>query len=334
MISSTLIVLLSEMEVGEEADAFALLTEKELIHAKSGKSFYKTVFRDSNREIPTVPIWPDSALFEDCQKNWTPGNFYKIRAILRSTPQYGLQLEVRRIREVTEQDKQDGFDPSLCRPSSKFEPDAMYDEILAIAKLNVGKGKLLNLITRIFKENRQAILETAAARHHHHAFAGGLLEHTLSVTKIAVALADHFLASYSKMPVPFSKPLVVSGAILHDIGKIQELRTDAVTSHHTIQGDLIGHSILGRDIVRDNAKVIELDPKTLLHLEHIIISHQRFADWGAAKPPMSLEAMLVHHADSCDAFFGSYLNVMKQDDTPGEITSPKNMLGYALFRGK
>jgi 3'-5' exoribonuclease len=119
---------------------------------------------------------------------------------------------------------------------------------------------------------------------------------------------------------------------LHDIGKIRELRYDVVTAHHTTEGDLIGHAVLGRDFVRDHANEVELDPHEQMQLEHIIISHQRFADWGAPKPPMSLEALIVAHADSCDAMFGTYLRVLELDDLPGEITSRKNILGHALFK--
>ena len=327
------ILPLADLEVGQEADSFVLLAEKELLHTKDGKPFYKVVFRDTAKEIPTIPIWSDGPIFEECKRNWTVGKFYKIRALLRTTKLYGQQLEVRRIREIMDGDKQEGFDPNLCRPASNFQPEAMYNEILAIAKIHTGKRKLFNLITRIFKNNRNAIHESAAARQHHHAYAGGLLEHTLNVTKTAVFLADHYRLTYPKLPVPFSKPLVVAGAILHDIGKIRELRNDAVVSHHTTEGELFGHALLGRDIVREHAIAVELETPIRVHLEHIILSHQRFPDWGAMKPPMSLEAVLVHTADSCDALFGSYVNVFTQDDTSDDITSAKNRLGHALFRG-
>ena len=329
------ITTLADLEPEQEADAFVLLVKKELIAPKKGGTpFYLALFRDANREIPTTPIWADHPYYGECQKTWEPGKFYKIRAKLRVTEKYGSQLEVRRIREIMDADKQDGFDPALCRPGSKVPSESMYEELLALAKKHIGKGKLLNLITQIFKDYRHAIQEAAAARHHHHAFSGGLLEHTLSVTKTAVFLADHYLAAYPKLPVPFSKPLVVAGAILHDIGKIRELRTDAVSAHHTTEGDLIGHAVLGRDFVRDYGKLVELEMSTQTHLEHIVLTHGRFPDWGAPKPPMSLEAVLVHSADCCDALFGSYVNVLLQDETSGEITSPKNRLGHALYRGK
>lgn len=327
------IIPLSELEAEQEADMFTLLTEKELFHTKSGKSFYRAVFRDADREIPTVPIWSDSPLFNECQEIWSVGEFYKIRALLRNTVQYGQQLEIHRIRPIMEGDHKDGFDPNRCRPASHLSTDAMYEEILAIAKKHLGKGKLLNLITRIFKDHRKALRDCAASRFHHHNFVGGLLEHTLNVVKTAVFLAEQYSNAYQKLPCSFSKALVVAGAILHDIGKIRELHTDSISSHYTEEGELIGHSLLGRDIVREYGKTVEMDPKELLHLEHILISHLKHPDWGAPKPPMSLEAVLVHTADSCDALFGTFVHCMLQDETKGNFTSSKNRLGHAILRG-
>jgi len=336
-----MILTLSNLQPEQEADVFVLLAEKELVTPKKGgKPFYKAVFRDAERKIPMVPIWTDHPFYDECKKNWETGKYYKIRVKLRVTEKYGSQLEIHRIRKIMPSDAQDGFDPTLCRPGSHVSSEAMYDELLALAKTHIGKGKLLNLITQIFKDYRQAILETAAARNHHHTFVGGLLEHTLSVTKTAIFLADHYLAAYPKLsakhpqPVAFSKPLVVAGAILHDIGKIRELRTDTISSHHTTDGDLIGHAVLGRDFVRDYGKIVELEQNVQTHLEHIVLSHARFADWGAPKPPMSLEAILVHSADCCDAMFGSFVNVLSEDETTGEITSRNNRLGHALYRGQ
>ncbi len=324
------VVQLSKLEPGHECDVFALLAEKEMLTTRDGKPYLRVNFRDAIREI-RFPIWSDTPIFDDARQSWEAGEFYKLRAIYRVS-NFGPQLDIRKIRPVVEADKSEGFDPSQCRPSSRFAPESMYDEILALAKTHCGKGKLYQLIVQIFKKNRDAILDTAAARNHHHVFFGGLLEHTLMVTKTAVFLAEMYLANYPELKTRLSKPLVVAGAILHDIGKIRELRYDVVTAHHTTEGDLIGHAVLGRDFVRDFGREVELEPDVQMQLEHIVISHQRFADWGAPKPPMSLEALLVAHADSCDAMFGTYCRVIEQDDLPGEITSRKNILGHALFK--
>lgn len=338
--SSVEITTLSEMSPGSEADLFVLLCDKELASTKDGKPFYKVTFRDRHRESK-IPIWADVPFFNDCRDNWAVGQFYKIRATLRPTHKFGLQLEIRKIRLVTEADKTDGFDPNLCRPSSRAEPEAMHAEILDLAKKHIladkqeKNSKLLKMITMIFKDFRNELLESAAAKRHHHTYFGGLLEHTLSVTKIAISIAEHFLTDFHDSREKcgcFSKPLVVAGAILHDIGKIREQRCEIATSQYTFEGQMIGHIVLGRDFVRDYGRKVELDAETQTHLEHIILSHQRLADWGSPKPPMSIEAVIVHHADSVDALIGCHFSVLQQDDTDGQTTASRNILGYSLFK--
>ncbi len=323
------IVALSQMENNQESDFFALLAEKELHQTKEGKPYLKVAFRDSFR-IVRFPIWSDIPIYKDF-KTLRAGTFCKLRALYRITG-YGPQLEIRRIRAVNDEDAKDGFDPALLRPASQFPLESMFDEILAIASDHVGKGPLLNLITKIFKENRDAILVGVAARQHHHTFCGGLLEHTLSVTRIAVSLVDHYHSMYPECKKEISRPLVVAGAILHDMGKVREFTHEVASPQHSVAGELIGHMLQGRDMVREAARGLNLNPAVQTHLEHIIISHQRFADWGSPKPPMSLEAMLVHHADSCDALVGSFRNVFAQEEGESELTSKKNVIGYPLLK--
>lgn len=327
------LVALSDMVPGNEADMFVLLSEKQLRHTKDGKPYYRVAFRDRGREIYCVPIWFDSLTFEECKERWIQGQYYKIRAVLIETAKFGAQLEIRKIRDVKEADRMDGFDENFCRPSSRIDPTAMYAEILDLAHKHIGANKLYQLITKIFKDNRDALLEAAAAKFHHHIYSGGLLEHTLSVTQIAISLADHFIRFYPERKDEFSKPIVVAGAILHDIGKIREQKFEAASVQYTLEGSMIGHVILGRDFVRDYAAELKLDPVLRTHLEHIILSHQLLPEWDSPKRPMSLEAVMVHHADWVDAMFGSYLNVLDADETEGPITSKRNILGYALFRG-
>lgn len=326
------IVRLSEMKPGNEADIFVLLSKKDSLLTKEGKPYYMVAFRDSILEIK-VPIWADAPFFNECKETWEPGKFYKIRGIVRMSRAFGRQLDIRKIREVGEADRLDGFDENDCRPSSRYSPESMYDEILDLARKHISDKKLLQLITRLFKDHREALLEAAAAKIHHHTFFGGLLEHTLSVTQIAVYLADHFSRLYPELKGTFSKSLIVSGAILHDIGKIREQRNEIATSEYTFEGQMIGHIVLGRDFVREYGKIVGLDPVTQTHLEHIVLSHQRLPEWGSPKPPMSLEAMLVHHADSSDALFACYLRVMELDDTEGMFTAKRNMMNYPIYRG-
>ena len=168
---------LSEMVPGQEADVFVLLTAKEQLNTREGKPYFRVAFRDRGREV-SFPIWDNSPLAADCRDHWSPGVFYKVRAAYRET-NYGPQLDIRKIREVVAADADDGFDPAMCLPQSRFEPRQMFDQLLAIAREEIADGGLRALVESILLDNREALLRIPAARHNHHAFVAGWLEHTL-----------------------------------------------------------------------------------------------------------------------------------------------------------
>jgi 3'-5' exoribonuclease len=325
------IVPLSEMVPGQEADLFVLMTAKEELTTRDGKPYFKVGFRDAQREV-TFPIWDNSPWAAECRGQWTPGVFYKLRAVYRET-NYGPQLEIRKIREAAESDAADGFDPAMFLPSSRFDPEAMFDQLLGTAEEHIGSAGLRDLVTSILGANRPKLLTTPAARHHHHAFTGGLLEHTLSVTRNAVFLADKYRDYYPDMEPPLDKGLVVAGAILHDIGKVRELEQDPAGTTYTPGGELIGHILMGRDMVREAAAESGIDAEALLRLEHLIVSHQRLPEWGSPKPPMTPEALLVHYADDVDAKYHMMYTILRDDNNPGPMTSNKNVLRQKLYRG-
>ncbi len=295
------LVSLSEMVADQEADLFVLMTLKEQLTTRDGKPYFKVGFRDARREV-TFPIWGNSPFAIDCRDHWTAGKFYKLRAVYREST-YGPQLDIRKIREVVSADQEDGFDPTMCCASSRFDGETMFADLTEIADARIPAGGLRDLVLLLLQKHRETLLAAFAARRHHHAFAGGLLEHVLSVTRNAVFLADRYADYYADMTPPLDKGLVVAGAILHDIGKVRELDSGPAGAEYTSAGQLIGHMLLGRDLVREAAGEVEIDPDQLLRLEHVIISHQRLPEWGSPKPPMIPEAVLVHYADDIDAKF-------------------------------
>jgi 3'-5' exoribonuclease len=325
------IVTLSEMVPGQEADLFVLMTSREELTTKNGKPYFKVGFRDGGREV-SFPIWDNSPWAVDCREKWTPGAFYKVRAVYRETS-YGPQLEIRKIREVTDADAADGFDPAMCRPQSRFEPQAMFDELLAITGEQIEDAPLRKLVESILTANRDLILTCPAARHHHHTFVGGLLEHTLSVARTCVYLAEKYAEYYSDMEPPLHKGFVVAGAILHDVGKVRELCQQPEGTSYTPEGTMIGHLLMGRDMVREAAAAAGIDAETLLRLEHLLIAHQRLPEWGSPKPPMTPEALIVHYADDLDAKFHMMFAILRDDHNPGPLTSKKNVLMQQVFRG-
>jgi 3'-5' exoribonuclease len=325
------IVALSEMTAGQEADVFVLMTAKETLTTREGKPYFRVGFRDRQREV-SFPIWDNSPWAVECRDKWVPGAFYKVRAVYRES-NYGPQLEIRKIRETCAADAADGFDPTMCLPQSRFDPQTMYGELLALAQAQISDAALLALVEWLLSENREAILRMPAARHNHHAFAGGLLEHTLSVSRSAVLMAEKYAQHFPEMEPPLDRSLTVAGAILHDIGKVRELDQRPEGTVYSPAGAMVGHLLMGRDMVREAAVHCPLPGDTLLRLEHLIIAHQRLPEWGSPKPPMTPEALIVHYCDDLDAKFAMMAGILAADTTAGPVTSKKNVLMQHVYKG-
>jgi 3'-5' exoribonuclease len=331
------VAALSELENGQEADVFVLMTLKEELKTRDGKPYHRVGFRDARREVQ-FPVWSDAPTAEECRRTWNPGTFYKVRAVYRET-NYGPQLDIRKIREAVAADAADGFDPDAFRPRSKFDAAAMFDELCGLVRERIADEPLGELTLKLLSDNRTELLTLPAATKNHHGFSGGFLEHVLSVVKSAIFFADKYADYYPDLAPPLDKDLVVAGAVLHDIGKLRELEWRAEGPAYTDSGSLIGHILQGRDMVREAAAVLAaagrpIDGEKLLRLEHIVVSHQRLPEWGSPKPPMTPEALLVHYADDLDAKYHMLYSILRDDPTPGTLTSKKNVLTQQFYRGK
>jgi 3'-5' exoribonuclease len=323
---------LSEMQSGQSGDCFVLLVSKTRASTRDGKPYYRAVFRDRGRTA-TAMIWADGALFADCDQAWEPGRFYKLRCRYTEN-QYGPQVDIDRIREVTDDDAADGFDPAEFYTSSRFDPERMFGELMEIVETQIDDPGLRQLVAEILTENSDAVRAHPAASRNHHAFRAGFLEHVLSVTRTAVYLADKYRDYYPDMQPPLSKSLVVAGAVLHDIGKLTELVDQPQGATYSPAGRLIGHLLLGRDMVRSKAAEIgNLDPELQLRLEHIIIAHHNVPEFGSPIPPHTPEAMLVYHSDEIDAKFNMMVLALADPAGDQEFTSRDNPLRRQFFRG-
>src|SRR5271165_6510564 len=155
------ILALSAMLPGQEADIFVLMTAKEQLTTREGKPYCRVGFRDGGREV-AFPIWDNSPWAAECRDSWTPGAFYKVRAVYRET-NYGPQLDIRKIREVCEADAADGFDPAMCLPQSRYEPEAMFKEMLAVVCEQISDAALRAIVEKILTDNRDELLRIPAA---------------------------------------------------------------------------------------------------------------------------------------------------------------------------
>jgi 3'-5' exoribonuclease len=326
------IVRLCELDDGQEANFFALLSEKQELKTKDGKPYIRVTFRDARRAVG-FPIWSDSAQYDPCRSQWTVGQFYKLRAILRQSKKYGLQLEIKKIRLVEDGDRNDGFDPLMCQPNSRFDPVEMFAELINTVESRIEDQPLRQLVADILEQHREQLLKLPAAKKNHHAFFGGFLEHVLNVTRTCCHLADKYAELYHDLEPPLNKDLIIAGAVLHDIGKLRELTVNAAGAEYTPEGCLIGHMLQGRDIVREMASGRSIDPELLLRLEHVIIAHQRLPEWGAPKPPMTPEALIVHYADDLDAKLQMMVCAIQEETGSGPLTPKRNGLDTQVYVG-
>jgi 3'-5' exoribonuclease len=322
---------LADLAPNEEGDFFALLSAKEELTTREGKPYFKVAFRDASREV-SFPIWNDAAWATECRDTWTIGTFYKLRAVYKET-NFGPQLDIKKIRAVIDSDAKEGFNPLMLLRKTRFDPEEMFDDLVAMAKNKIDDKKLRSLVVDLLQEHQETLLELPAARLNHHAYVGGWLEHTLSVTRTVAYLVEKYDEYYPDMRPPLEKNVAIAGAILHDIGKLLEYETQPQGAVYTAEGALIGHMLQGRDMVRDAAAGRKIDPETLLRLEHVIIAHQGRPEWGAPKIPMTPEAMIVHYADDLDAKYAMLYTALRDDKNPGPMTSKKNQLYQQIFRG-
>ena len=163
----------------------------------------------------------------------------------------------------------------------------------------------------------QRLPSAPAAKGIHHAHRGGLAEHILSVMRLGQRVADHY-------PV-LDRDLVLAGALLHDIGKLQELAWDGGNTRYTDEGRLVGHIVMTAQAIREKAARIPGFPPLLeAHITHGVLAHHGQLEYGSPKVPMTLEAYVVHTIDSLDSRIDSWLDLMARD--PGETWTEQTKL--------
>lgn len=327
-------VRLSDLAAGQSGDFFALLAERTRNARKDGKPFYICRFRDDGRTA-TVMVWSDGEWWDACETDWQQGQFFKIRGIYQEHPQYGAQIEVTQIRHVNDDDKAAGFDPFEFVERSRYDPEAMFQELWSIAESQIDDVPLRRLVMTILEQRKAQLKQVPATQRNFYPFAAGLLEHVLSVTHSCLHLADKYVTAYPDVQPPLNRDLVVAGAILHDIGRTIEFNDDMANVQPTVPGRLFGHLMLGRDLVRDTARELgDVNPELVQLLEHIIVTHLNLPEWGSPKLPLIPECLIVHHADDLDAKLEMYVRCLSKDKEPGEFTGRDPVLGRQLYKGR
>jgi len=273
---------------GDSVQGFAFLKRKELRQDKSGKDYLDLELADSSGSI-TGRAWSDSSALASA---FAARGFVKFRGQVQSYRDQ-LQIKVDQCRPVLPEDVKEGFDESRLVPSTKFDLDDLMRRLEGTLAREVKRPEMRRLATETMAAYGPALRVHPAAKAIHHAFRGGLLEHVVSMMELAVRFADNY--------PELDRDLLVLGILFHDLGKLQELGA-MPDNEYTPVGRLVGHIVLGRDLVRERTAAIQGFPADLkLQLEHLVLSHQGRKEFSSPVEPMTAEAFVLHAIDDIDS---------------------------------
>ena len=215
-----------------------------------------------------------------------------------------LQLNIKQLRKPYE----DEYNVADYMPTSEKSVDSMYQELVSYIK-KVDNKYLRELLEYYFVKD-EAFIKTfkghSAAKSVHHSFAGGLLEHTLSI----VRMCEYYVSAYPLL----SKDLLFTAAIFHDIGKTKEL-SSFPENDYTDDGQLLGHIVMGVEMISEGVRHIEgFPPKIASELKHCVVAHHGELEYGSPKKPALAEAVALHYADATDAKLQTLTEIFKDKD--------------------
>jgi len=297
---------------------FFLCTQKDVRQGRGGDLFIALSLQDRTGLVRARVLNDAARLREE----FDSGDFVKVQG--RTDLFNGrVQLLVEKIRRVNpDQDKEQGFreeDCILCAPRPVEEMWSELDQLI----LHVRDPFVRELLQRITTQHGEKLRTWPAALTVHHAYRSGFLEHILSVARSALTLGAAYGAN---------QDLLTAGALLHDIGKLEELEYDRST-HYTRDGNLVGHVTLGAMMTRAAMAGIPDFPDVLrTQIEHLIVSHHGHKEFGAPVEPMTIEAMILSAADDLDAKINQVRQALAEDGE-GEFTAYHSRLGRVLWRG-
>ena len=259
---------------------------------------------------------------DELQHEFDAGEFVRVQG--RSQIHKGrLQLVIETIRRVLAGDTDSGFREEDCVRSAPRPVEQMWEELKALLA-SVSDPFVRTLLDRMLHAREERLRVWPAAVTVHHAYRGGFLEHVLKVADTVRFLAAAYGANVD---------LVLAGALLHDIGKLDELEHEPAT-RYSRDGNLIGHITLGVMAVHEACAGIPGFPSDVRsHIEHLIVSHHGSQEYGSPVEPMTLEAFILSAADELDAKIHQVRHAAATDPGDGEFTGFQPRLGRMIWKG-
>lgn len=284
---------IDRMKDGDRVDEAFLVKSARIAETRAGKPYLILTVMDKSGEI-NGPVWDDAqAMSEICH----PGGFIRLTGQVQSYRER-LQLRVETIEPLAEAD----VDKADFIAVSSKNLDEMAEAVMGLIR-SVENSHIRRLLQRIFKQDDlwEAFKTAPAAKGIHHAYVGGLLEHCLSMARVADFVSSHYQG--------VDRSLLLAGVLLHDIGKVKELQAEAGLIDYTAEGRLKGHLVIGSELVAAEARGLRDFPDDLLtQLQHLILSHHGRQEFGSPTVPMTVEAFLLSQIDEMD----SKMNLVEQ----------------------
>src|SRR5574343_181998 len=292
------------LEEGIQFVGVWFLSQCTMKKTKNDKSYWIITIKDRTGDV-------DCRLWDAVDPMPRPGRPVKIQG-LPELYRGEIQVKIQKIRELTEEELVEA-DPSWfvpVGPNDRFEQFGHVERHVA----SMGHAKLRSLVSWVLEHPAwgPGLRDAPAANSHHHCYVGGLVDHVLSMIRVAKTLAGHY------DPL-LNEDLLVAACVFHDIGKVREQSWSMVLDYTPV-GRLVGHVPIGLALLMSSearAAYGEEDD-TLLHLTHVVASHHGQLEWGATKVPASREASVFHLIDMVDSRMGVWDQLdKKQYDEKG-----------------
>ena len=294
---------INELREGEKISGIYLCKHKQPAVTKNGKPYENVILQDKTGTID-AKIWePNSQGIDD----FDTLDYIDVIGDVTSF-QGSLQVSIKRARKAHEGE----YEPGNYLPISEKSIDGMYEELLKYVH-SIKNAYLNKLLVKFFEEDEEFIKTfkgNSAAKTVHHGFIGGLLEHTLGVVRLC--------QYYSKAYPVLNRDLLITAAMLHDIGKTVELSAFPMNDY-TDDGQLLGHIMIGAEMLHDAIREIPDFPvKVESELKHCILAHHGELEYGSPKKPALMEAAALNMADNTDAKMETFTELFDNAKDPNE----------------
>ena len=295
-------VFISELSDNSSVETIFLVASKVVRETRNGDPYLCLTLQDRTGTIEGR-AWDNALALEG---RFEVDDFVALRGRV-SSYRGELQLTVTDVEKIS--DDQVELDKFL--PHSRWDGDDLFDKLQRLIAQEIASDEVRRFLDALFadEDRRRAYLQAPAAVSNHHAYLGGLIEHSLSMARLAVSMGRHYEAYY---PGLVDTDLVVAGCILHDIGKIDEL-TYRRSFDYSTEGRLVGHIAGGCELVGRIAESLSprLDKNLEMQLKHLVLSHHGKKEYGAPITPRSAEAMMLHQLDMVDSRMNMHWNASR-----------------------